>query len=327
VSLLLPKLIVKPSVVSAAFLLVSVRESVCRPALRLVLDKQKVGVDAMLNNRVCAWMNASQAMRCSHVSDSDAGPYGASSVKGGADGLILAAGLAPRVLLAEDNPANLFLLNSQLQRLGCAVTTVCNGMEALAQWRSQVFDCVITDLSMPLLDGYGLVRQLRSEGDYLPVIGISVDPGEAEQQKATEAGFDSLLSKPVSLQTLHELLLRYSLAACLQQLPVYQDGNLASLFDGDTVLMQKFVDRLLSSNDEDIAEAAARYAAGDLPAVASIIHKIKGAARLIDAQQVVIACVQLESVCQDGLKESAGLVLQALKERLAELARQLQGRG
>ena len=235
-----------------------------------------------------------------------------------------AEGLQPRVLVAEDNLANLFLLNSQLLRLGCQVVGVSNGLEALTQWRMGQFDCLLTDLSMPQLGGFDLVQQLRAAGDQRPVIGISADPSAQDQQRGQEAGFNILLSKPVTLPVLHTMLLRYCLAVCMQRLPVYEDSSLTALFDGNQDLIQKFVTKLLESNQQDFAAAKVCFAGRDLSGLGQMLHKIKGAARLIDARQVVRSCEQMEKICKTGNIEQLEILQADLELRLRELALRLR---
>lgn len=278
----------------------------------------------MSNNQIISIKQANGSPMQSAVSESGPAAYGGPESQSLPAGGLWADGLQPRVLVAEDNLANLFLLNSQLQRLGCEVVGVSNGLEALHQWRQGQFDCLLTDLGMPQLDGFGLVRQLRSDGDMRPVIGISADPGEQEQLQAQEAGFNILLVKPVTLPLLHTTLLRFSLASSMQRLPVYVDASLSTLFDGDAVLMKKFVDRLLDSNRLDLAEAQALYGRQQWLELAQVLHKIKGAARLIEAQQVARDCEQLEKACKAGNAEQAGILLEDLGCRLQMLEQQLQ---
>lgn len=278
----------------------------------------------MSNNQMLSMRQGLASKPLAGVSESGPAGYGQSELQNVPEGTLWAEGLQPHVLVAEDNLANLFLLNSQLQRLGCKVVAVNNGQDALEQWRQGQFDCLLTDLSMPQLDGFCLVKQLRGEGDQRPVIGISADPTEQDQQRAMAVGFNILLAKPVALPVLHTTLLRFSLGSSMQRLPVYAGSSLAALFDGDAVLMRKFVAKLLASNEQDLAEAQSLFRQRQLCELAHVLHKIKGAARLIDAQQVGRDCEQLEKACKAGNPEQIDILLQDLACRLQELAQRLQ---
>ena len=278
----------------------------------------------MSNNQMLSMRQSLASKPLAGVSESGSAGYGQTEPQNVPEGTLWAEGLQPPVLVAEDNLANLFLLNSQLQRLGCKVVAVSNGQDALEQWRQGQFDCLLTDLGMPQLDGFCLVQQLRSEGDQRPVIGISADPTEQDRQRAMAVGFNILLAKPVALPTLHTALLRFSLGSSMQRLPVYAGSSLAALFDGDAVLMRKFVAKLLASNEQDLGEAQSLFSRRQLGELAHVLHKIKGAARLIDAQQVGRDCEQLEKACKAGNVEQIDILLQDLACRLQELAQRLQ---
>lgn len=112
-----------------------------------------------------------------------------------------------RVLVVEDNAINQRILREQLEHLGCAVTLASQGDDALRRWRAQPFDLVLTDLNMPVLDGYQLARALRDAGHAGPIIGLTSGSSAEIAQRGLAAGMDQVLGKPlpflVLAQTLH----------------------------------------------------------------------------------------------------------------------------
>ncbi|MDF0605605.1 response regulator [Neisseriaceae bacterium TC5R-5] len=120
-----------------------------------------------------------------------------------------------RALVAEDNPANQLLLRSQLERLGCVVTITNNGKEALEALEKDQFDCILTDINMPVMDGYVLTRTLRNQGAVQPIFGVTASAMPEDAQRCREAGMTAHLAKPVSIDTLRAILQEY----CSKQLP------------------------------------------------------------------------------------------------------------
>ncbi|HET9094463.1 MAG TPA: SpoIIE family protein phosphatase [Solirubrobacteraceae bacterium] len=113
---------------------------------------------------------------------------GASEVRGGA-----------RVLIADDNPD----LRRYLTRLlspHWSVETAADGARALEQIRRRPPDLLVTDVMMPRLDGFGLLRELRGmpETQDLPVIMLSARAGEESSIEGLDAGADDYLPKPFS---------------------------------------------------------------------------------------------------------------------------------
>jgi adenylate cyclase len=103
-----------------------------------------------------------------------------------------------RILIVDDVPQNVRLLEAVLQPRGYDVVSATEGERALALVESAKPDLVLLDVMMPPPDGYAVCRRIREreETAVLPVIMITADPGE--KAKAIEAGADDLIAKPFS---------------------------------------------------------------------------------------------------------------------------------
>jgi CheY-like chemotaxis protein len=73
-------------------------------------------------------------------------------------------------------------------------------MQALDEYRNQRFDLVVTDIGMPDVDGYELVRRLRESGSTLPAIALTAYARPEDAARAREAGFQRHIAKPVDVQ-------------------------------------------------------------------------------------------------------------------------------
>lgn len=122
-----------------------------------------------------------------------------------------------RVLLVEDNPVNRELIQQQLEELGCHVDTAENGQAALALWQSGAWDLVLTDINMPVMDGYQLAQALRSRGETLPVLAVTATALASERERCRAVGIDNLLLKPLDLERLSTALRRYLPASTRRQ--------------------------------------------------------------------------------------------------------------
>jgi class 3 adenylate cyclase len=102
-----------------------------------------------------------------------------------------------RVLVVDDAPQNVRLLDAVLSPRGYDVVSACSGEDALAKARSGEPDLVLLDVLMPGMDGYEVCRRLRAEAStrFLPVIMLTAS-GEEEKLKALEAGADDFVHKP-----------------------------------------------------------------------------------------------------------------------------------
>jgi PAS domain S-box-containing protein len=106
-----------------------------------------------------------------------------------------------RILAVDDEEDMRTLLTFILQQAGATVTIVETANEALATLKTMKPDILLTDIAMPEVDGYGLLRQVRSlepdEGGQIPAIAITAYAGELNQQRVLAAGFQHYISKPV----------------------------------------------------------------------------------------------------------------------------------
>ena len=124
----------------------------------------------------------------------------------------LRAGRA-RVLVAEDYAPNQAVLKLQLVSLGCVVDVVNDGAAALASWQAQRYDLIVSDLDMPLMDGFELARAVRqletTRGGHIPIIALSAAVIDFERARCADAGMDEVLAKPISVQGLATMLERW----------------------------------------------------------------------------------------------------------------------
>ena len=127
--------------------------------------------------------------------------------------------MAPaRILIADDYDDNRELLRLMLEGAGYSVRETRDGSECVAAAREELPDIVLIDLSMPVLDGWATLRELRADERTRKVACIAVTALAAEQdrQRALDAGFDAYLAKPYrsrDLLALVEHLLNQTRAA------------------------------------------------------------------------------------------------------------------
>ena len=122
------------------------------------------------------------------------------------------------VLVVDDQPANVRLLEAILAPRGYDVRTASSGDETLRTIAADDIDLVLLDIVMPGMDGYEVCRRIRGQVDtaYLPVVMVTAS-GDEQKLKALEAGADDFLTKPVNQS---ELLAR---VASLGRIKRYQD--------------------------------------------------------------------------------------------------------
>jgi CheY-like chemotaxis protein len=121
-----------------------------------------------------------------------------------------------RILIADDTPTNLIILEDLLQEAGHEVVTVADGSDLVQQLAPMIegdtkanrFDIVLTDISMPIMDGYEATRKIRKLEQaantpvHVPIIAITAHAISEEQSRMREAGVDGIVTKPIRAEAL-----------------------------------------------------------------------------------------------------------------------------
>ncbi|MDR3038437.1 MAG: response regulator, partial [Candidatus Adiutrix sp.] len=125
-----------------------------------------------------------------------------------------------RVLLVEDNDVNVLVAKSLLKKMGLAVTTAENGAAALArledarrEGRRPVFDLVLMDIQMPVMDGFEATRRIRANPQYagLVIVAMTAHAFAEEREHCLAAGMNHHLTKPIDLAALKRTLRHFIL--------------------------------------------------------------------------------------------------------------------
>ncbi|MCA8964950.1 MAG: response regulator, partial [Planctomycetes bacterium] len=125
-------------------------------------------------------------------------------VGGAADAIV-----GMKVLVAEDNEINRRVLAGMLRRLGCEVVFAVDGVEVVRLAAADAYDVVLMDCQMPELDGFGATRQIRAQGQEMPIVALTANVLQSDRDACMEAGMDDFLGKPVKLDVLRATLSRW----------------------------------------------------------------------------------------------------------------------
>ena len=111
--------------------------------------------------------------------------------------------MGARILVIEDNPANLELARYLLHARGHTVVCAVDGAQGIALAHTEQPDLVLSDIGMPVIDGYEVVRRLRADPACrdLTIVALTAYSMPGDHGKALSCGFDGYLSKPVDPET------------------------------------------------------------------------------------------------------------------------------
>lgn len=228
------------------------------------------------------------------------------------------------ILLVDDHTTNRQVIQRQLALAGYASETAEDGVEGLERWRSGRFALVLSDVHMPRMDGYQLARAIREDEGRrdlprTPMVALTASALKGEAERCLAAGMDDYLAKPVGIQTLGACLQRWlphtagdggqgpddiqrannaqveTAAALTGDSGLLDHSVLRDLTGGNDADMHLLLSDFLDSTLGDIALLDQLREAGNLPEMTRQAHKIKGAARLVGANQLAEAAAALEA--------------------------------
>ena len=117
-----------------------------------------------------------------------------------------------RILLAEDNPANLKLTTLVLTKAGFRVDAARNGHEAVAKYTSspELFDLILMDVQMPEMDGLRATKAIREKGfDNIPIIAMTANAMKGDRENCLDAGMNDYIPKPIRRENVLEVIRKW----------------------------------------------------------------------------------------------------------------------
>ncbi|MBA2711432.1 MAG: response regulator [Tatlockia sp.] len=218
----------------------------------------------------------------------------------------------PDVLIAEDNPVNRMLLNSLLNEL-TSIEAVENGEEALKACRSKRFNVILLDLQMPKINGLDAARLIRQESmlnKQTPIIVISANSSDLNNERLQKSGVDLCLQKPID----EKQLLTHLLHFIKKSKPLAIDWQLCvQKVSGNQALAEEFLARFvedLQKNKEEFLQLSQNK---DIPGLEAASHKLHGACCFCGVPQLQMQVMRLEKQAKTAKK------IEELKVNFAEL--------
>ncbi|MDD5160637.1 MAG: response regulator [Sulfuricurvum sp.] len=123
-----------------------------------------------------------------------------------------------RILIAEDEEYNQMVVQTMIELLypEVEVLMVSNGAEALDKLKTEAFDLVLSDVDMPLMNGYELVSEVKALGLNVPMICVTAFAISGDKEKLLMHGFERYISKPIDMDDMKLILDPYLLPAGIE---------------------------------------------------------------------------------------------------------------
>lgn len=248
-----------------------------------------------------------------------------------------------KILVVDDNTTNLEVLKEQLLLIGYQSELTNNGAEAWEKWQSSIYHLVLTDISMPTMDGYELTRRIRASepaNSQTPIIAFTSSSSKSDINRCLEIGMNDFLIKPMALDDLQQSLEKWlplklstsahSHVATKSEPQNISGSNNSSDLPVDIVMLIQLVGNntdthrtLLNSFTKSAAHTLEELnKAIDVSATDTISkqsHKLKSAARNMGAIKLASICQALERACIAGQHDKVRVLLESLNHQFKEV--------
>jgi two-component system sensor histidine kinase/response regulator len=239
---------------------------------------------------------------------------------------------AGRVLLVEDNIVNQKVARRFLERLGCEVTVSENGLDAVRAFEGESFRLILMDVQMPFMDGLAATRKIRDlesssqpSKARTPIVALTANAMQGQLERCLEAGMDALLTKPLNVQQLEEVLVRFGLnePASAGRPPPVDLAGLNEMTGGDAGFAADLASSYLDNSRELYAQIRACLAK-DRQQVARVAHQLAGASANVHAAPLRELCLNLENMAPTANTAQLEEVLTKIGAELARVGAALR---
>ncbi|WP_440905454.1 response regulator [Catenovulum sp. SX2] len=249
-----------------------------------------------------------------------------------------------KILLVEDNEMNQELAVELLSLNHIRVELATNGKEAIEMLSNHVYDGVLMDCQMPVMDGYTATRQIRLKPEFkdFPIIAMTANAMAGDREKVLDAGMNDHIAKPINVDDMFIVMAKWIKPANPIQIQassvVESDDNIKvptlegidsnrglATTQGNKKLYLKLLQSFYNNSKNFAQELEQAISSADADLTKRLVHTLKGTAGNIGAQQTHVAAKSLEEAIGDSdqvfatrkqtLLQALNIVLTAISEQ------------
>ncbi len=232
-----------------------------------------------------------------------------------------------RVLIVDDGAENRELLRLVLEDAGLTADEAENGQAGVEKATSGLYDVILMDVYMPVLDGFAAARKLRQQGVKTSIIALTANAMKGFEEECLAAGYSGYFSKPIDLDRFMEMMAELlgakpvekesEAAAESPAQPAQAEGQPVMSRLGSNPKFRKVILQFTEKLKRELARAQTAWEREDLKELALIAHWLKGAAGTVGFDPFTEPAAKLEHLAKTDQREQAGEMLRHVK-RLSE---------
>jgi two-component system sensor histidine kinase/response regulator len=254
-----------------------------------------------------------------------------------------------RVLVVEDNPINQQVIAGILENMDCRVVTAVNGSCAVKLLADEVFDLILMDCEMPVMDGFDASKAIRElelgqrrdggSAPHVPIVALTAHALAEIREKCLRSGMDDFLVKPFDELQIGDMLMRWipthnrgsrEKPAPAPEVAAISPDSAPAVIDlaaiaqirairgkDDISLFERVVAQFAETAPSLAATLRAQYVSGDSEALWRTAHSLKSSAAALGAGRLSHRCAEIETRAREAGLSSVGGLLDGLDADVA----------
>lgn len=239
-------------------------------------------------------------------------------------------GTAPRVLVVDDNPANLQLVGEMLADLQVETRLAASGSEAIEHCTTQRFDLIFMDIQMPGMDGLETSRRLRraEAGGHTPIVALTAHALDQQRSQLLLSGLDDYLSKPATEAQLAQIIERWVTAPGrarsdhpqpLLRRPLVDIDESLRLSNGKSALAKDMLKMLVNSLPGSLSAVTTAARSADYARLEALVHQLHGGCCYCGVPRLKRSSKVLETSLQNGDYDRVQALVEDLQAEIKSL--------
>jgi PAS domain S-box-containing protein len=220
-----------------------------------------------------------------------------------------------RILVAEDNPMNLKLLQIYLKDLPIEVDIAKDGKEAVGKALTKKYDLILMDVQMPKMDGYEATKLIRKvfTNMFTPIVALTAHAMKEEDKRALSAGCNDYIAKPVLRDNLLDKIVPYLEPHVSDELSGEEENEDTGEIDPD---VRALIPWFLDGVDQEYRKMVSAFEKSDFETIKFAAHGLKGSGLSFGSEDITVVGGKIEQAAVEKNTESTKLHLDELKETI-----------